>query len=221
MPRKTTPRQPRSTSATADGRARARKSSKGRQRDQEVIDAAAQIFYERGYAAATVQDIADALGMLKGSLYYYIETKEDLLARLLEEIHNDVDKILEESLARDELAPLARLYDYVRAVVLYNTSNLPKISVYYHDINHLSEERRESIRRRRRAHQDFVTGLIREAQERGDVDPAADPRLLGHFVFGALIWIYRWYRPRGRVSRDAIAAQCASFVVDGVVGERR
>ncbi len=48
-----------------------------KRRDQEVIDAAAKVFYERGFADASVQDVADELGILKGSLYHYIETKED------------------------------------------------------------------------------------------------------------------------------------------------
>jgi TetR/AcrR family transcriptional regulator, cholesterol catabolism regulator len=46
-----------------------------KRRDQEVIDAAAKVFYERGFADASVQDVADELGILKGSLYHYIETK--------------------------------------------------------------------------------------------------------------------------------------------------
>ena len=67
------------------------------ERWQEVVDAAAKVFAEKGYRAATLRDIAAELGMLKGSLYYYIETKEDLLYELLRRVHeaggqrNDAD----------------------------------------------------------------------------------------------------------------------------------
>ena len=55
-----------------------------RNRDEEVVAAAAKVFYERGYSAATVQDIVDELGILKGSLYHYINTMEDLFFRIFE-----------------------------------------------------------------------------------------------------------------------------------------
>lgn len=72
-----------------------------RKRDREVVDAAARVFYRKGYADATVQDVADELGILKGSLYHYIDTKEDLLYRLFEEVHADVEQIREEVAAAD------------------------------------------------------------------------------------------------------------------------
>ena len=78
-----------------------------KRRDQEVIDAAAKVFYERGFADASVQDVADELGILKGSLYDYIETKEDQLFRPLEEPHDEVQAILEEVAAVEGLKPLS------------------------------------------------------------------------------------------------------------------
>jgi AcrR family transcriptional regulator len=193
----------------------------GRRRDKEVLDVAAQLFFERGYADASVQDVAEALGMLKGSLYYYIDTKEDLLFRLLEEVNDDFDVVLEEWTGKTELAPLERLAGYVRAAVEYNTANLARMSVYYHEMDRLSPERRAQTVARRRPHMAFVVSVIEEAQSTGAADPGADARLMANFVFGALIWIYRWYRPRGRVRREKIAEACADFVLHGVVGPGR
>ena len=61
-----------------------------RPRDREVIEVATRIFWEKGYSGTSVQDVADALGMLKGSLYYYIDSKEDLLERIFEDSHDEV-----------------------------------------------------------------------------------------------------------------------------------
>ena len=74
-----------------------------------MLDTAARIFYERGYANASVQDVAEALGILKGSLYHYIDTKEDLLFRLLDETQDEVHGILEEIDALDHMDPLVKL----------------------------------------------------------------------------------------------------------------
>ncbi len=190
-----------------------------KRRDREVIDAAAQIFYERGYADASVQDVADALGILKGSLYHYIETKEDLLFRILEELHDDVQEILEEVAAVEGLQPLERLGLYVRRQVEFNVENLPRVAVYYNDVNRLSAERRSEILARRKLHERFVSDLIREAQERGVASAELDAKLLSNFIHGAIIWTYQWARPSGRVSREKIANTCAEFVLRGVVGD--
>jgi TetR/AcrR family transcriptional regulator, cholesterol catabolism regulator len=207
--------------------ARTRKSkpepaAKVRKREQEVLDAAAQVFYDRGYADATVQDVADALGILKGSLYYYIRTKEDLLFRLLEQVHDEVDKLLDEiAKDREGTPPLERLEEYVRRQAEHSMRNLVPITVYYHDIERLSDERQRTILDRRKAHEGFVLELIEQAQASGAVDPKQDSRMLCNCVFGSIIWTYRWYRPRGRVNVTDAAALCASYAIGGVTGAPR
>src|ERR1700744_339601 len=84
----------------AGTRARAGRAN-GARREREVLDAATKVFSSRGYADASVQDIADELGILKGSLYHYIDSKEDLLFRLLEETHDEVQTIMDEVAAMD------------------------------------------------------------------------------------------------------------------------
>src|SRR5215213_1919491 len=170
MSERTETRKPRSTSR---GRG-------AKKRDVEVLDAAARVFARRGYADASVQDVADELGILKGSLYHYIRTKEDLLFWLLEDVHRDVEEILEEVAEAEGMDPVERIALYVRRQVLYNLDNLQRISIYYHDMDRLSAERLENILGRRRAHERFIAGLIREAQGQGLADASLDARVLSN-----------------------------------------
>lgn len=188
-----------------------------KKRDKEVLDAAARVFYERGYSDASVQDVADELGILKGSLYHYIATKEDLLFRLLQETHDEIYEILEEVGALEGLTPLERLEVYVRRQVEYNVDNLLRVSVYYHDLERLSEDRRKAIFARRREHERWVVGVIKDAQAAGQADPSLDPRIAARCIFATIIWTYRWYR-KGRDSRNKVAEACAAFALRGVVG---
>jgi AcrR family transcriptional regulator len=188
-------------------------------RDQEVLDAAAKVFHTRGYADASVQDIADELGILKGSLYHYIDSKEDLLFRLLDETHDEVQAILDEVVALPDLAPLERLKEYTHRQVEFTSRNLAKISIYYQDADQLSEERRRALIRKRRLHQKFVSELIEAAQAAGQASPDLDPKLLANFLFGSMIWVYRWYKPQSRVRPAQLADTCAEFVLRGVVGD--
>jgi AcrR family transcriptional regulator len=189
-----------------------------RRRDQEVLAAAVKVFHTRGYADASVQDIADELGILKGSLYHYIDSKEDLLFRLLDETHSEVEAILEEVAALPGLRPLDRLQEYVRRQVEYTTRNLPKMAIYYHDVDQLSEQRHRELLRKRRVHEQFVTGVIEAAQADGDAAADLDPRMLTNLLFGSMIWIYRWYNAGGKLRPPELAEACSAFVLRGVVG---
>jgi AcrR family transcriptional regulator len=199
---------------TARGR---RRGVPHRRRDEEVLQAASKIFYERGYADTTIQDVADELGILKGSLYHYIKTKEDLLVGLFDDLHAGIDEVIDEVSAAPGLDPLQRLDLYVRRHVLFNLDNLERISVYYTDLRRVSEGRRNGFVERRKFYERFVTSLIRDAQDAGLADPSLDAEMLSNCVFATIIWTYRWYRPDGRASAAEIAEQCAEFVVGGVV----
>jgi TetR/AcrR family transcriptional regulator, cholesterol catabolism regulator len=201
---------------TSGGAGTASAPARPRRRDAEVLEAAADIFYERGYASATVQDVADGLGMLKGSLYYYIESKEDLLYRLMDEIHDGVDEVLAEVIASEGLTAIQKLDLYVRSQVQYNVRNLKKISVYYHDLDQLTGARLKEIVGRRRKHEEHVVALIEQAQADGDADPSLDAKLLSNCVFGTIIWIYRWYRPGRGISAEQLSDTCARFALHGL-----
>src|SRR4051812_10581633 len=161
-----------------------------KKRDREVLDAAARVFYERGYSDASVQDIADELGILKGSLYHYIDSKEDLLFRLLVDTHDEVQAILDEVVAIEGLAPLERLRLYITKSVEFTTRNLARMAIYYHDFDQLSETRHKELTKKRHAHEQFVQGLIVEAQKAGDVAADVDPILTTNYLFGSMIWVY-------------------------------
>ena len=65
-----------------------------------------------------------------------------------------------------------------------------------------------------------VTSVIREAQERGEIDESVDPMLASHAVFATVNWIYRWYKPRGRLRPPEIAAFVVQYVLNGLTGAR-
>jgi AcrR family transcriptional regulator len=183
-----------------------------------VLAAAVKVFQRKGYADASIQDIADELGILKGSLYHYIDTKEDLLFRLMEKVHAEYHALTSEVQAREDLEPLERLAEYVRVNAEFVSRHLPEMTVYYQDFDQLSPERRKAIARSRRADERFATALIEELQERGQAAPDLDAATLSRFLFGTVAWIHRWYRPNGRLRPAELADVCVRYVLGGVVG---
>jgi AcrR family transcriptional regulator len=187
-------------------------------RDQELLDVATRVFYERGYADATVQEVAEELGILKGSLYHYIDSKEDLLVRLVEQIHTDAEVMLADVIAADLAAPADRLELYVRRVIEYNLENIRRIAVYHREVDRLGPDRHAQVMVRRAAHEQFVERLLEEAQIGRPADARPNAQILSNLVFGAIVWVYTWYRPGATVETDAIVRTCCRFVISGLSG---
>jgi AcrR family transcriptional regulator len=190
----------------------------GRSREQEILEAAIDIFNDNGYSATTVDDVAAAVGMLKGSLYYYMDSKEDLLRRIVEEVHRDVEEVMSQALARTDLKPLERLADYLRSQVDYNVRNIKRVRVYYHDYEQLSPARLASVRKSRRASEQMIVDLVKEAKTAGEIPAKTNERLATKTAFATITWMYTWFKPGGGISGKEFADFCADFVINGLRG---
>ena len=188
-----------------------------KKRQREIIDAAAEIFHRKGYSETSVQDVADAVGILKGSLYYYIDSKEDLLFQMLLEVHEDAKSVVTETAAL-EVPPLDRLRVYVQRHVEYNAQQpgqdrrlLPRLRA----CSRRSARRRSSVSAT--IYEDFVKGLIEEAQaERRRSTARSTPSLISNAIFGIANWLYTWYKPAGSASPEYLGKLYAEVIVEGV-----
>ena len=101
---------------------------------------------------------------------------------------------------------------------MHNLNDLQRISIYYHELDRLSEERRKSVIAWRRRHDRFLRELIQQAQDEGLADPSVEAGLLANCVFATVIWPYRWFQPGRGDTPESIADTCTAFVTRGVQG---
>lgn len=205
--------------ATKRGRIRPepRESSARTARMAEIIDAATDMFYEHGYEGSSIEKVAEAVGILKGSLYYYIDSKEDLLFRVVDEVQRDIHALLDEATVDPSVPPLERLSEFARRQVEYNARQVRLVAVYHNDWRRLKGDRLEDIRRRRQHESRVVLALLDEAKDRGDIAATTDTTLAASCVFATIIWPHAWYRPGG-IKPERLAAFYANFVLHGVAG---
>lgn len=184
----------------------------------ELINVATQVFYEKGYDGASLQDIADRLGMLKGSLYYYIQSKEDLLFDVISAVHKEGLAVIR---ARSEVAgdPLERLESVIVGHVEHTCRNLVPTAVFLHELSSLPEERRREVLGSEHAYQGVFRDLIEKAQAEGLVRADLDPRLAALSVLGSTNWVYRWFRPGGAFSPEQIGSELAEMAIRGIATE--
>lgn len=183
------------------------------ERWRELLKAAAQVFAKKGYKSTSLQDLADEIGILKGSLYYYIDSKEDLLYEL---VHGILDGGIANlrSIASGGGDALTRLKGVITTHVEYLIENLAETTVFLHDIKHLSKERRETLAIDE--YEQIIIRLIEEGQAEGTVRDDIDPRLIGMGVLGMVNWIYRWYRPGNGVTPHSLGTFYAEMVGAGI-----
>jgi AcrR family transcriptional regulator len=186
-----------------------------RRRQSEILEAAARVFHEKGYEATSIQDIADAVGILKGSLYYYIDSKEDLLYEILERAHEEALQNVEQ-VSEVEGGALARIRAFVELHLAFNARNLVRMGVFFHDFRSLGDERLAVILEARRSYERFLRELIRDGQAEQVVCPDVDPKLAAVAILGMTNWIYHWYSPDGERSAAEIARVFGDLAVAGL-----
>lgn len=183
---------------------------------ERMIEAATRLFYEKGYAATAVQDVADEIKILKGSLYYYISTKEDLLYQIILGVRQGSLALIDETAAKTDLPAIERLRHYVSANVRYHGEHVMTGAILHREVGSLSEDRQNEFRAHTSRYEDFVAGLIDEAKDDGDIPAAFDSRILTRFIFAIINSVFDWYDPSGPVTPTELSRIYGSLAIDGV-----
>ena len=191
-----------------------------RNRRDDVIEAAIRVFHQKGYASASIQDVADEVGVLKGSLYHYIDSKDDLLARIFEDSAGHFTAMVGEASGLDE-QPVEWLRSFARACSLWYLQNIERVTIYVTEWKHLTGKRLKEVVLIREDYERRLAGLIGEVVEAGEATPELDVNYATYFIFGALNGLPTWYRRRGPDSAERIADAYAELIVATVVSGAR
>jgi TetR/AcrR family transcriptional regulator, cholesterol catabolism regulator len=185
-----------------------------RGRRQEILKAARVLFREKGYHATTVRDIADMTGLLSGSLYAHIKTKEDLLFEIVNEIADDFLRRLEAVLESDG-SPTAKFRKALAAHIEVVADNLDAAAVFSHEWRALSEERKAVIRKKRDLYENLWAKLIEEGIDSGEFH-TAHRKFSRIVVLSVANWLYQWYDPEGDLSPAQVAEHLADVLLSGL-----
>lgn len=183
-----------------------------------IIEAAARMFDAKGYNATSTQDIANEVGLLKGSIYYYINSKEDLLFRIIEESHEGALRAIA-TVSHLDVGPLAKSYALVKTHVKVFHDDRVKHSVFFKEFRSLSDDRKEIIRGTGHAYSLFLRSILEEGQQNGQVDQSLDPRMATAGIVGMLNSMSFWYQDGGPWGPEKIGIQFGEQVVLGLVSE--
>jgi AcrR family transcriptional regulator len=190
------------------------KVANGSDRKIEILKSAAAAFRRRGYYGASVDEIASALEMTKGNLYYYFRNKEeilyachdyslDVLLGLLEEVQ------AESSRADDKLRKLILAFIHMMLDELQGTA----LTL---DLQALSPVLLKRIIAKRDRFDRGLRDIIQQGMDQG-LFRAGDPKMIGFAMMGSVNWITKWFDPAGPMSSEEIGQRFADYLVGGLL----
>jgi TetR/AcrR family transcriptional regulator, cholesterol catabolism regulator len=183
-------------------------------RRAELSRHAARLFAEKGYHGTSVGDLAQALGVQKGSLYAHIGGKQELLYEAMREgadaFHRGLDVIPE------ELGVTERIRLALRAHLATVGDQLDVATIFVQEWRNLEGEHREEILAERRRYEDRIRALFREGRELGELRSDLDESVAALLFLSAANWAYTWLRPGA--DTDDLADRFYALLVDGMRG---
>ncbi|MFF0518429.1 TetR family transcriptional regulator [Actinomadura nitritigenes] len=186
------------------------------ERRAELLATAAEVFASQGYSATTVRKVADAAGILGGSLYYHFDSKEamadEILSTFLDEMWAAYERVLAAGLsARDTMEGV--IIESFRSIDRHR----PAVVLYQNESKHLAtSERFHYLLESQRRFETMWMSLLDRGVEEGAFRADLDRTLIYRFIRDTVWVAANWYQHGGRLSADDIAKQYLAMVLEGI-----
>jgi AcrR family transcriptional regulator len=177
---------------------------------ESILRTAAGIFAEKGYHQASIRDIARATGVSLSGLYYYFNSKEELLFLIQDHAFGTLLNNLERLLA-SETDPQRRLRILVENHLRYFTANTAEMKVLSHEGDSLTGDFRRRVNAKKKRLTELAMEILRELRPDGDVDL----RVATFALFGMMNWLYNWHRPETDVPVDRLVEDMYRIFAEG------
>jgi AcrR family transcriptional regulator len=185
-------------------------------RRAEILQAAAKVFHQRGFHAARIQDVADELGMQKGSLYHYITSKEDLVQGL---VAGAIERMIEETGSILATGHSAR-QKLAMAIDAHLRRTLEDRHIWgiieREDLELLNRNSPADIRVLVKQYEGMWDRIVAEGVESGEFDPSLDQRVTVQALLAMCTNILKWFNPDGRLPAQEVARIYAEIVLRGI-----
>ena len=185
-------------------------------RRSELLGIAAGLFAEKGFKNTTVRDIADAAGILSGSLYHHFDSKESMIDEVLSTFQEELFGRYDEILASDEDAR-TKLEQAVRVSFEAIDQHPHEVAIFQNEADYLGGfERFAYLAERNEQSRNVWMTLLTEGVETGVLRPDLNIELTYRFIRDTVWVAVRWYRPGKSLSHDDIADQYLHILLDGI-----
>lgn len=187
----------------------------GRTLPERLVEVALRLFAERGFEGTSVQDVVSAAGVTKGAMYYYFDSKDDLLAEIYTRVLREQMERLEAFVHSDD--PIEeRVFGAAADVVITTIEHLDSTTVFFRSLHQLSESKQEEVRRQRRLYHDAFRGMVLEGQRSGAFRDDIAAELVVDYFFGSVHHLPMWWKAGRRFGAASVGQTFATLLLDGL-----
>lgn len=186
------------------------------QRLDALIASSARVFAETGYHQTSMRDLARATGVSLSGLYYYVDSKEELLFLIQHRNFADVIASLRESLEGVE-RPTDKLLRFIENHLEFFGMHMAEMKVLSHEAGSLSGDFLARVNEQKREYTRMLMDILQEI-EASNGPAHVNRRVAAYSLFGMMNWIYNWYNPLGDLDVGLLAQNMARLFLGGYVG---
>lgn len=186
-------------------------------RRREVLDAAAKLFHQRGYMGASMDHVAEAVGLTKGSLYHHFPSKAQILAEIYEEAADYVLGNIQDH--PGGASPSDTVRALIRDIVTLIGERRYHVTVFYQEMRWVGEwlppEDAERVQRKISYYLEYVHGVLRRGMDTAEF-AELDLEVTAYALVGMASWSYQWYDPRRSPSVEDVTEVLAGIFLRGI-----
>ena len=180
--------------------------------ENELYERAAELFAERGFAGTTLQDIADAMGTSRSSLYHYVKNKDDLLARLVAEVSQELAAALRTIRRQPDLPAAEQLRQMAQTMVSWMVSSSVRFRLLILSEQDLPPDLAKTHRTAKRTIRDELAATIADGVRSGVFRPV-DEQVAAYAIVGMCNWTAWWFQPGPDHPVDPVVTQIAEMAL--------
>ena len=185
---------------------------------EEILLAANRLFRQKGYNGTSMQDIAEGVDLLKGSLYHHFTGKEEMLNELLNGAIDRLLGVIGSILERADQGPRDKVREIIKQHVLHLTRSNASLSIANNELDKLTELHREVYLAKRQEYNKYWSVIIEAGIQKGEFPPV-DVEITSKAIRGMINWLVQWYRSDGPFQPDYIANYFAHLICDMMLAQ--
>lgn len=184
----------------------------------EILNAAQELFYEKGYEKATTREISQKVGISKAALYHHFTNKEEILFKICLKAADELINNMKQAISRNKTLDVP-LKEKLKDIMLeYATTYLKNKNfnkILLHEIEFLSPEKKRVILDKETENVHQLRNFLKELMDQG-VIKKFDPTVMTFSIISALHWLYFWFKPEKGLSLEEVIEQIAEMYLDGI-----
>jgi AcrR family transcriptional regulator len=190
-----------------------------RSKRADLLRVAATVFQERGYEAATLNDIAERFGADRASLYYYVSGKSELLEAIIADVL-ETNLAEAERLLKLEETARRKIELFIERLVASYVETYPSSYVYIAEdmakVAQIDSPWAKSMTRQTRRIETITLKIIQQGVDDGEFRDDIPAALIANSLFGMLNWTHRWFKPGGKWTAEQLADSFGKVLFQGI-----